>query len=937
MQLLWFFMFSNALISKGAEPIGLVSVGTSWKYLSDSNYFPTNASWRLVGYDDAAWPSGLSGFSTLREEATWLTNSAVSASVLFRKSFVVQNTEAIQSLILRVNYNSGFAAFLNGEEVARKGLPEGEIDYGIYAPTSRMQGAAEEISLTAFTNLLTAGENILAVQLHSALDTPHRKMFVLELLANFQRGPFVQNVSPTSAQIVWQSSQSILGQVVVGLTSNDLNQSFASMARGWTQTATLTNLLSSTRYFYQVRSFSSGAPPSVSPIFSFGTFREYGDVTFAVIGDTGGGTVAQYNVARQLLLSAPDLVLHLGDIIYDTFKASSADLRFLSVYRDQMSGVPWFTTIGNHDIDASERDQAYLDTLVLPTNPISGTEHYYSFDHGDAHFVCLFVPDLKFRPDLAHLSLTNDSLQYQWLTNDLARSSKPWKFLFFHLPVSTSSFHSGEDQNANNFSDQEELQAILLPLGRRYGVQGIFNGHDHNFERFAPVQGVHRIVSGGGGRSVYSMFQRDQTSAQFYARYHFLRASLTSNSLKIQAIDQFGSVFDEMIISRGESSSHDSVWHTPLVESTTADDGDGNIIGQQYDLNGPEYVTRSGEWSNLGRFHVNNDSTNLYLGLRDVMIPNNSDIYLFLEGAPGSGVSQLAELGNGGVGPAGAIALACAENLRFTNFFPAIGAIVGDEKADRTFREFNRGGSSLGTGQGVFFLSNSYPEVMNARVQQFNRSPQITNDVGHQGFRAEQNADFIEIAIPLSALGHSQTIRVAVVVGGSGIDVNARVRDFDSAVVGHLSGSGTNLITIEPLVIHLSTGADTDGDSLLDEWEIAHGLDARSAQGQSGADGDPDQDGFKNYSEQFSGTDPQDPRSALHVRLEIGEPDLVRISWDSVIGKRYLLEYSDSPVNNFLPVAGDWPRTASQSDMSFTDAISASAVAGRFYRVRVVR
>ncbi len=928
-----------------AEQIALLDIGETWSYLHDTNaVFPSNDAWHYADYDDNAWSRGRSGFSSSRDEATWLTPSSFFASTLFRTSFRVDDTNAIQSLLLRTDYNAGFIAYLNGQEVARRGLPEGQVDFETYAPAPRVRGVAENINLTESKHLLILGENLLAVELHSATNTPFDRVLAAELLANFQRSPFVQSVTTTSALIVWQTPMTSTGLVFVGTASNSLSLRAISCASNSTHSVSLSGLWPGTRYFYQVRS-RIGDEEAASPTFSFRTFTESGDITFALVGDTGAGSLAQYDIARQLQLAAPDLVLHLGDIVYKSFKTGAADLRFLSVYRNQMSEVPWFATIGNHDLDTADRDAPYLEALFLPTNSASGTEHYYSFDHGEAHFVCLFVPDLRFRPDFAHLALTNGSPQYQWLTNDLARTGKPWKMLFFHLPLSTSSFHAREDQNANNLSDQLELQDMLLPIAHQYGVQAIFNGHDHNYERFAPIRGVHRVVSGGGGGNLYSMFFRDETSAQFYARYHLLRASLNAERLKIEAVDGQGEVFDTMVIHRAQPAlTHAASWHSPTVAMPEAgNDADGNVNGQTFDFIGDGIPARAGEWSNLGTLHVNNDGTNLYLGLRDVMIENTSDIYVLLEIPTLPGVSNLIGLGDGISGTEeGLDALDFAENLVFTNFSPSVVALLGDETADGTFPRFSRPVTIFETGQGVFLLANGFPAISGAQIQQYNRSPQTTNGIGHQGFRAEQNADFIEISIPFSALGDlcpDHTVKVAVVVGRAFIDTNAQVRAFDTGGVGRISGSGTNWIFIEPVVVQLSKGMDTDGDGLLDEWELAHNLDSHSALGDSGPDGDPDEDGFTNASEQLAGTDPRDPSSALRVRVALPGGNMARVSWDAVIGRKYQLEFSDNSLSNFLPVSGpEWPRKALESELVFEHALSTNApTCGRFYRVRLVR
>ena len=63
-----------------------------------------------------------------------------------------------------------------------------------------------------------------------------------------------------------------------------------------------------------------------------------------------------------------------------------------------MRSVPFYFSMGNHEVDGPSFEQPYLQTFYLPTNPVTGTEHFYSFDHGDAHFTVLFVPSLEERP-----------------------------------------------------------------------------------------------------------------------------------------------------------------------------------------------------------------------------------------------------------------------------------------------------------------------------------------------------------------------------------------------------------------------------------------------------------------------------------------------------------------------------------------------------------
>jgi hypothetical protein len=146
--------------------------------------------------------------------------------------------------------------------------------------------------------------------------------------------------------------------------------------------------------------------------------------------------------------------------------------------------------------------------------------------------------------------LAPGSAQLQWLNNDLAATRRPWRIVFLHCPLFTSALHRADDFNYNGIADRLELQQWLLPVLTQYGVQVVLSGHDHCYERFAPTNGVHCFVTGGGGYSLYAMTQRDALSQRFEQRFHHIVANLRGESLNIQAVDRFGVVFDTATIPR---------------------------------------------------------------------------------------------------------------------------------------------------------------------------------------------------------------------------------------------------------------------------------------------------------------------------------------------------------------------------------------------------
>jgi 3',5'-cyclic AMP phosphodiesterase CpdA len=952
-----------------ADDVALVRVGETWRYFPAAAE-PSGGSnaWRQIAFDDSKWLLGQAGFSAgIGTEATQLPEMfGVYVSAYFRKAFVVAQPDQIKWLTLRVDYDDGFVAYLNGQEIARRNMPGPTgsfVPFNVPATNSHPVGLVEEIDVSAFAGWLAQGTNVLAIQAHNVSLKDFDLVLVPELRGNFTRGPFLQNASSRSVQIIWKTLTPADTAVEYG-TNSAFGLSFSDSTLGTNHVATLANLSPDTTYFYRVRSAANGQT-GISPIETFRTLKAIGSLRFVVVGDTGVGSRAQYDIAEVMRKAKPDLVLHAGDVIYPSFTYSYADTRCLSVYGPHMKNVPYFFALGNHDLYSG--DGPFLDAFCSPTNDVplavhaaerTSPEHYYSFDHGDAHFVILFAPSLnQYQPKV-------DDPQHKWLAADLAASKKPWKFITLHHPMATSALHRFDDYNANGIADRTDVLNSVLPLAAKHGVQMVIAGHDHVYERFNPINAVYPIVSGGGGVGLYPLAELDATSAQIWIRHHCARVTVEADRLLLEGLSQTGEVFDTMTIYRTlpPSQSFQAAWHTPVIESQPADDNDGNVYGQQFDFAGPPIPTLPGQFSNLGQFYVNNDRTNLYVGIEQVMINSDNNVFVFVESPRQAGVANLTQIGNGKVDPdgEGADGLDFLGNLSFTNFTPSLGCVLGDEWADAQSRSFARPGLAVNVGQGVFRLDARISDVAGARFQQFNRSPQLGGVIG------EQNANFIELAIPYAALGNLQpgdTIKLGAVVGGSRFDLSParQAREMDSSFLGaSLSGIGTGPVILGGVSVQLAIDPDpdsdglaselerqagtdpnkpdTDGDGLPDGWEVAHLLNPLSMTGDDGAAGDPDQDGFSNLSEYLAGTNPRDAQSALKVQLQPLGNQKYRISWPSVPGRKYQVQAATSPFGTFADLAGtNFPMRAESAFLSYEEDRRNATAGSRFYRVRLVQ
>ncbi len=867
----WLLLLAFFLQSLCAADIGLIRIGDSWRYFKGvAEPAPSNL-WTTLDFDDQAWPASRSGFAAYSELTVFPDYGTAYRTLYFRKPFVVTDTNNIADLVFRIDYDDGFVAYLNGVEVVRRGA--GGVTNAPVPVTATVlyhaRGYTEEILLTNSTSLLQNGTNVFAVQLLGFGEFDYSAAFVPELLANVIRGPFIQNTTPTSAQIAWKTLSRSGAALDFGTNLTNIERIEVDLSET-NHLATVSGLQPNTEYHYRIIN-RFGARETVSDWSSFRTFKESGDVTFHVLGDSGWGTLPQYQIAEQMARSPADLLMHVGDIVYYSITHYNADLRCFSVYQDQMKTMPWFVALGNHDMYVDK--QAAMESFYLPTNSVTGTEHYYSFDHGDVHFVVVWS-DLQALADYRP-----GSPQYLWLEEDLGRTTKPWKFMFFHHTWRSSSVHGvWDDYDGNLVKDSVQLDQAFAALARRFGVQMIFNGHDHCYERLAPSGGPISFVSGGGGASLYGISIVHQDSSQWYPNHHFLRVNVSGDVAHVEAVGPDGNVFDRVHVSRSFPTRQtvSAEWNSPLVESRSVGDTNANVNGQSFDFAGAPIIAPMGLFTSSGRLFVNNDRQNLYLGLDEVMLRAGEELFVFVD-VPGiPGVGSLAQIGNGLTDSSGegVDGLDFLSNLIFDGFAPSIGIVLGDEFGDIPSREFLRSGQTIRTGQGAFYLTNGLPVVAGQRLAQYNRSP--------HGYTSpyEQNANFIELVLPYSELGGlkpGDVIKVGVITALGGIDPTLQVRQLDSSGIGYSVRTNSSGTILEGVAVRLAAdpdpdsdgltdaeeqtlgtnpnNPDSDGDGLFDGWEVRFAFNPLSA-GANESSNDNDLDGVTNIEEFQAGTNP---------------------------------------------------------------------------------
>lgn len=250
-------------------------------------------------------------------------------------------------------------------------------------------------------------------------------------------------------------------------------------------------------------------------------------ITFAVIGDSGTGKEGQFAVARQMHATRAktpfELVLMLGDNIYSNGAAKHFPKKFELPYEALLNnGVKFYAALGNHDVRRGRAAQLQYDKFNM------GGQAYYSFTKGEG-LIEFFALD----------STRMDAAQIAWLETKLQASTARWKVAFFHHPLYSSGKRHGSEM---------KLRATLEPLFTRFGVQVVFSGHDHFYERLQPQQGIQYFVEGASGQLRKNGRKKKSllTAASNDVTHSFLLVQVTTAEMLIEAIGEDGTVIDRL-------------------------------------------------------------------------------------------------------------------------------------------------------------------------------------------------------------------------------------------------------------------------------------------------------------------------------------------------------------------------------------------------------
>ncbi|HEV7205807.1 MAG TPA: fibronectin type III domain-containing protein [Jatrophihabitans sp.] len=512
----------------GASSASLIATtdGGITHYSATNLFANSSYTFQVVALDVAAntSPAQTTTFSTLTDANTTPPAAPADPSVA---------AHTFSDTRVDVQWGGSPTADVAGYKVLRDGIVVAEVDLpgGLrYSDTGLNPGTYYKYTIEAIDSagLISAPTNFKAPAGTTTLATG---------TATIARGPYLSNVSGTSAVVSWWTNIATPGVVTYGPGSPSTT---VTDPAGTVQhhSVTLTGLNPGSTYQYTV-----GGGPLASSAATIRTAAPVGTAfSFAAIGDFGGASPGETQNAANIATAGTSFVQTLGDNIYAssglpdpdfTNVYSDYDARFFKLFGPVVRNQALFPANGNQEY--------YSNGAFWATFPMPGTNHsWYSYDWGNAH-ITVIDSEVAFDPS---------SPQYAFIKQDLsAHQNATWRIVIMQRPPYSSTSAAASSNKAD---------AYLVPLFESQHVALVLSGNSHNYERSYPITGgqaasggVTYVVSGGGGNghNPFTIAAPAWSAARSDTRYEYVKVSVSPAALRVDAIDApTNTVFDTATI-----------------------------------------------------------------------------------------------------------------------------------------------------------------------------------------------------------------------------------------------------------------------------------------------------------------------------------------------------------------------------------------------------
>ncbi len=243
----------------------------------------------------------------------------------------------------------------------------------------------------------------------------------------------------------------------------------------------------------------------------------------AATGDTGTRDAAVRATARRIALEGRqhryDALLLLGDLIYEDGDAALVEESVLRPFSRVLgAGATLVPVLGNHDYREGEQQQ------ILAR--LGRHRSWYTQRIGPVRIIVL------------DSNRVGAPAQTRWLRATLRTPQPPgtWTLAVMHHPLYSAGVHGSDLQARRRWSALFAQAQVPLVLA----------GHDHDYQRSFPQNGVTYVVSGAGARTRPTGHKK--FTAVSTSRLHYLDLAFYADRIVARAIDQQGRLIDHFTI-----------------------------------------------------------------------------------------------------------------------------------------------------------------------------------------------------------------------------------------------------------------------------------------------------------------------------------------------------------------------------------------------------
>jgi 3',5'-cyclic AMP phosphodiesterase CpdA len=238
------------------------------------------------------------------------------------------------------------------------------------------------------------------------------------------------------------------------------------------------------------------------------------------VGDSGSRLDATGTAIADLGSTTPyDAVLLVGDNVYPSGDpAKLPETVFVPFASVLDQGAQLLAILGNHDVKEGNGPEQ-MSALGMPGR-------WWAEPIGDVLLVGL------------DSNTPDDPQQMRFLERTLAATGATWKIVALHHPPYSAGYQ-GSDKDARE---------AFAPRFERYGVQLVLSGHEHDYQRSEPINGVTYVVSGAAA-GTRRTGEEDFTAVSF-SWHHFVDIGVFADRLVLRAVNQDERVADELVLAR---------------------------------------------------------------------------------------------------------------------------------------------------------------------------------------------------------------------------------------------------------------------------------------------------------------------------------------------------------------------------------------------------